>query len=363
MGKKQVLVSFERPELKSCIVRVEYEEAPKDIQARVKASAEASGYLIKEGDPVKWPILITEDVKSANQELDDEKAWEDLISIARTNIFNEFDDLALIMSVSDYSEKWGPLFRNKRLTVDQIRLRFYQLYIFLTSYSGSTKKKLFDSDYWRTLQHNLYEPYKRAIMFFPNHSGSFSVKYLLSSLSPEGLHWLVGKASKDGEGFLLPNKGPEKPYREEIIKWCKDVALLNLNWILENSFKYKASFSEKNGLSLKLIPKDLYTFFILSYVIGDFAPYDANRIVPFSDILSRDTMSWAMYQRQGALAVIRNWKNRPSARNHITDAEYEELKQFSKELLPQKLDKDEMLNAMVAHLQERRKKREKKRSK
>ncbi|MFA7078618.1 MAG: hypothetical protein WC147_09465 [Syntrophomonas sp.] len=354
MSKNEILVSIVTPKPKPCVARIEYAEVSKQIRDIV------SVIWPDEPQPFSMPYLVCEEIKSG-----DSAEFEKLYPLAIKYLMGQA--LFAKVSLADFSESlvvfcegFGRLFAESRISVLEARQRVGWQWWFLIILESSIKKEAANKGYRALLRQNVYDPYMKALSNYPDHEGPFLIDFVVFNENDDKAQFLAHPAKKDSEGFILPskNRGPKTNYNDEVMLWCQSVALMNLNRFLKKNIRYVTKYDIIHGLTLNLKLKDQYTAATLQFLEGKIDWLNPSNVAVLKDKRENDyEASLAKKNRRDVLARFRNWKNRPTAKKKITEPEYNELVKYSKDLLSQHLNKEQMEEELKLHLQETRKKK------
>jgi|GEM_PF-1973305 len=341
-GKNHALVSIGKGPIYTCEAHIEAREAPEDDQCYRRFLCSALG---REYVPPAWPVLVVDNRKKAKRKvkLREESTTDAIYRLAVISAgSNKNDDFMCKFAkyLLDYYEKFGLLFNQKEISINEALIRLRYLFLFIPAYRSAAKEtnRTWESE----LKDLLYLPYINAKKSHPEHTGNFIINDIKYSEAIGDLVYIAAPAKTGERGFVLPNKGPGDV---GILAWCQNRVIENLNALLKRNFEYSVKFSERKRLVLTMNPTDLYTACVINHIKDDF----------ISDIYQEelDRASWAKKNRRKALGLYRKWHER----GKITDDEHKEILYYSQKLLPKDEEgtvytMEEMREMINSHMEE-----------
>jgi hypothetical protein len=357
--KQEILVSIITPKPKPCLVRIEYEEVSEELQDI------ASIIWPNEPQPFMMPYLVCEDTGGTSNELE-KPSLEAFGFLMGRAMLTDVSPSEFSESLVWFCKKFGRLFTESRISVMEARERVGWQWWFLIILQNSIKKGSTNKGYIALLRRNVYDPYTKALSNHPDHEGNFVIDFVVFDPTDDKAQFLAHPAKKDSEGFILPskNKRPKTDYNDEVVPWCQNVALMNLNRFLKKNIRYVTKYDGIHGLTLNLKLKDQYTSAVLQFLDGKIDWLNPSNIAVLKGKQEFEfQISEARSIRRGVLAGFRNRtsETRPVAENNrITKQEYCELRTYSEKLLCDHLDKEEMYIQLDSYLKDMRKKEKRK---
>ena len=351
MPRRELLVSIITPKPKKCAARIEYEKISEELQAMAE-------YLWpNDPQPFMMPFLVVEEDTTKGNSEPESIYIEAIHYLMIRALASDVSMMEFAESLVIFCEGFGQLFKEKRISVIEARHRVGWQWLLLPLYRNSIKQRRVNKEWVSVLMSNIYEPYKRARMSYPEHTGRFVIDFAIIDKEADKFQLWAHPAKSGSKGFIIPSKGPANVKdRDVILKWCQDVILKNVNRILNNNITFSMEFDKNYGLTMKLKPLYIYGAAVLLFMQDDFnwlSKDDVALLKSKEDYGAR----LAKKDRRDALAVYRNWKNRPTAENKITEAEYNKLRDYSKGLLSHNLSKEQMAEKVELHLEKIRSKK------
>lgn len=324
-----IKTSIVPPIAKSCSAKIDFEKDPNEtLQSFAEYVAKSKGNVF---NPVLMPVLVVEERKTIKRAADwAREARSDAMILESPDISDkEFSELLL-----QYYEKHGPLFKEDRLPIREIRQRLQALSMFLWAYVNTMWVKSASAP----VVNMIYGSYLSAVESYPEHKGPFVVHQMYEK--KKGFYYYMASPKARGDrGFVLKYIDlPENPDEKYIQKWCQVQCISILDRLVKARVQTDIKLDKRNGLILTLRPGDLYTSIILDIAKNDFPQF-----------IAKEEASNDLKQRRAAVAVFRTRKGRGT----ITELENDKLLKYSRKLIG--LDKDLMVEKLEAYLKEIRK--------